>query len=202
MSDEIEIISFTHTRQYNDLPMINSFSSLSSDDDALYSSPPNELQFPPSLPLVSSSSYHENLSASFNHTTEYYFGRSRLLTSTSLEKISSTHNIYNHLSSSCTLRSSYESTRPSWYTSPSPQWRTDDPFPMPAALKRHSSRKDDYTHLNQLDTEYDMKENMSVPKYAHHVNYPSINISAPSADDSTPVLPVIPDKSPNLLMFI
>lgn len=210
MSDEVEAMSVSRTRQYGDLPMMNSFSSTSSDDEALYSSPPNELQFPPSLPLLSSSSYHENLSTSFGHTTEYYLGRSRLITSTSLEKIPSNHYAYDHPLSSCTLRASYGTTHPSWFTSPSPQWRTDDPFPLPTLSKRHTSGKDERIHLDQLAVDFDVPASKPVHHYKHalhrqepiHVSYPSMGTSSAYADDVPPVLPVLPDKSSNLLMFI
>ncbi|CAF4690221.1 unnamed protein product, partial [Rotaria magnacalcarata] len=49
MSQEFEQLSFTHDHHRRDLPIINSFSS--SSDDALYSSPPDELHLSwPSAP--------------------------------------------------------------------------------------------------------------------------------------------------------
>ncbi|CAF0721208.1 unnamed protein product [Adineta steineri] len=207
MSLEFEKMTITHHHR-RDLPIINSFSS-SSDDEAIYSSPPNELHLPPPL----SSSYNENLSTHTNNTTECYLGRSRLIT-TSLDKIPMNNNAYDHLSPSYILRPSYESTQPSWYTSPSPQWRTDDQLPMTSILKRHSLKNDSYLNgtdninHNQLVTDYDIKENRFIPKYNHHrkepkhVSYSLMNTSTPLVDDSTPMLPIIQDKSPNLLMFI
>jgi hypothetical protein len=124
------------------------------------------------------------------------------------------NNAYDHSSSSCVLRPSYEHTRPSWYTSPSPQWRMDDQLPTASVSKRHSSKTDhhlnsttDPNHLLKAKlTEYDIKEN----KFIHHhhrqeqkrVSYSLMNTSTPLVDDSTPILPIIQDKSSNLLMFI
>ncbi|CAF0934089.1 unnamed protein product [Adineta ricciae] len=193
MSDEFEDTSLIPDHEP---PMISSYSSLaSSSDDALYSSPPNELQLPSSLPLVSSSS-HNNLST---HTTEYHIGRSRLIT-TSLEKIPLNNNSSNHFSSSCTLRPSYEHSRASWYTSPSPQWRVDDQLSVPSMLKRHPSKRD----LNQLVTDYHLqpKFNEQRRKEQKHVSYSLKNTSTPLVDDSSSMLPIIQDKSSNLLMFI
>jgi len=214
MSQEFEKMSLTH--HHRDLQTLNSFSS--SSDDALYSSPPNELYLPLPLPTPPlSSSYNENLSANINSTKERYFGRSRLIT-TSLDKIPMNNNAYNHLSSTCLLRPSYEHTRPSWYTSPSPQWRMDDQLPMASVLKKHSSKNDD--HLNGIDpnrflstkvAEYDVKENKYIQKYNHHhhhrkeqnhVSYSLMNTSTPLVDNSTTILPIIQDKSSSLLMFI
>ena len=193
MSDEFEDTSLIHEHEP---PMISSYSSLtSSSDDSLSSSPPNELQLPSSPPLVSSSS-HNNLST---HTTEYHIGRSRLIT-TSLEKIPLNNNSSNHFSSSCTLRPSYEHTRASWYTSPSPQWRVDDQLSVPSMLKRHPSKRD----LNQLVTDYHLqpKFNEQRRKEQKHVSYSLKNTSTPLVDDSSSMLPIIQDKSSNLLMFI
>ncbi|CAF1192309.1 unnamed protein product [Adineta ricciae] len=193
MSDEFED---TFLIRDHEPPMISSYSSLtSSSDDALYSSPPNELQLPSSPPLVSSSS-HNNLST---HTTEYYIGRSRLIT-TSLEKIPLNNNSSNHFSSSCTLRPSYEHSRGSWYTSPSPQWRVDDQLSVPSMLKRHPSKRD----LNQLVTDYHLQPrfNEQRRKEQKHVSYSLKNTSTPLVDDSSSMLPIIQDKSSNLLMFI
>lgn len=215
MSQEFEKISITNP--HRNLQTLNSFSS--SSDDALYSSPPNELQLPlPPPPL--SSSYDDNLSANINNTTERFFGRSRLIT-TSLDKIpmnnNNNNNAYDYPSSPCLLRPSYENTRPSWYTSPSPQWRMDDHSSLASVLKRHSSRNED--HLNNIDpnrllstkvTEYDIKENKYIQKYNHHhhqkeqkrVSYSLMNTSTSLVDNSTPILPIIQDKSSSLLMFI
>jgi hypothetical protein len=205
MSQEFEKISLTEPR-HRDLPVMNSFSS--SSDDAIYPSPPNELHSP--LPL--SSSYNENLSTNINNTTEYYLGRSRLIT-TSLDKIPMNNNAYDH---SSLLHPSYEQNRPSWYTSPSPQWRMDDQQSMASVLKKHSSKKSD--HLNGIDpnrllrtkvTEYGVKENKYIQKYNHHhrkeqkhVSYSLKNSSTPLVDDSSTILPIIQDKSSNRLMFI
>ncbi|UJR28800.1 hypothetical protein I4U23_010025 [Adineta vaga] len=199
MSDEFEDMSTIPDQYFHrDLPMMNSYSSLTSSDDALYSSPPNELQLPSLPPLLSSSS-HDNLSRHLNHTTEYFIGRSRLIT-TSLEKIPLNTNSYDHLSSSHTLRPSYENSRASWYTSPSPQWRIDDQLLIPSILKRHPSKKD----LNQLVTDYDINENRKSfnhhRKEPKHVNYSLMNTSTPLVDDSSSMLPIIQDKSSNLLI--
>jgi hypothetical protein len=208
MSQEFEKISLNH---HHNLPTLNSFSS--SSDDALYSSPPNELYTPLPPPPLLSSSYNEIPSANINNTKEYYFGRSRLIT-TSLDKIPmNNHNAYDHSSSTCLLHPSYEHTPPSWYTSPSPQWRMDDQLPMVSILKRHSLRNDD--HLNGIHPNrflstnvaaYDVNENK---KYNNHyrkeqkrVSYSLMNTSAALVDNSTTVLPIIQDKSSNLLMFI
>jgi hypothetical protein len=214
MGQEFEQMSLNHHHHHHrDLQTLNSFSS--SSDDPLYSSPPNELQLPLPPPPPLSSSYNENLSANVNNTTERYFGRSRLIT-TSLDKIPMNNNAYDHPS----LHPSYEHTRPSWYTSPSPQWRMDDQLPLPSVLKRHSSKNDD--HLNGIDpnrflstkvTEYNVKENKYIQKYHHHhhhhhrkeqkhVTYSLMNTSTPLVDSSTPILPIIQDKSSSLLMFI
>jgi hypothetical protein len=207
MSQEFEKISLNH------LQTLNSFSS--SSDDALYSSPPNELHLPLPPPPPLSSSYNENLSININNTTERYFGRSRLIT-TSLDKIPMNNNAYEHPSSTSLLRPTYENTRPSWYTSPSPQWRMDDPLPTASILKRRSSRSDDHRNgtnpnrfLSTKVTEYDIKENKDIQKYNHHyrkeqkhINYSLMNISTPLVDSSTTILPIIQDKSSNLLMFI
>jgi hypothetical protein len=218
MSQEFEKMSLTHHNHHHDLPIVNSFSSSSSSDDALYSSPPNELNLPFPSPPPLSSSYNENLSIHINNTTEHYFGRSRLIT-TSLDKIPMNNNANNHPSSPCLLRPSYEDTRPSWYTSPSPQWRMDDQFPMATVLKRHSSKKDNHSNgIDSIDpnrllrtkvTEYDVKENKYIQKSNHHhpqkeqkhVSYSLMNASTPVVDDST-TIPIIQDKSSNLLMFI
>ncbi|CAF1937909.1 unnamed protein product [Rotaria magnacalcarata] len=216
MSQEFEQLSLTHDHHRRDLPIINSFSS--SSDDALYSSPPDELHLSwPSAP-PHSSSYNENLSTNINHSTERYFGRSRLIT-TSLDKIPMNYNTYDHNSSFNLPHSSYEKTSPSWYTSPSPQWRTEDQLSMVSMLKKYSSKNDD--HLNGIDcidpnqllrtniVEYEVNEHNYVQKYNHHhrkeqkhVNYSLLNTSTPLVDDSTTILPIIQDKSSNLLMFI
>ena len=215
MSQEFEKISLTNSN-HRDFPIINSFSS--SSDDAIYSSPPNELHLPPPpAPLPLSSSYNENLSTNTNKTTEYFLGRSRLIT-TSLDKIPMNNNAYDPPSSSSLLRPSYELNRPTWYTSPSPQWRMDDQQLMTSVSKEHSSKNAE--HLNGIDpnrllrtkvTEYDIKENKYTQKYNHHhhhrkeqkhVNYSLVNSSTPLVDDSITILPVIQDKSSNLLMFI
>jgi hypothetical protein len=222
MSQEFENMSLTH--HHRDLPTLNSFSS--SSDDALYSSPPNELHLPlsqpPPLPPPPplSSSYNEILFANINNTTERYFGRSRLIT-TSLDKIPMNNNAYDYPSSTCLLHPSYEHTRPTWYTSPSPQWHMDDQLPLTSVLKRHSSKNDG--HLNAIDPNrlfstkvaaYDIKENKYIQKYnnnnhhhhhrkeQNHVSYSLLNTSTPLADNSTTILPIIQDKSSNLLMFI
>ena len=211
MSDEFDKISLNDPHPHHDLQVFNSFSS--SSDDALYSSPPSELHLPPPPPPppLLSSSYNEIPSANINNTTEYYFGRSRLIT-TSLDKIPMNHN----LSSTCFLRPSYEQMRPTWYTSPSPQWRMDDQLPMVSILKRHSLRNDG--HLNGIDSnrllstnvaEYDVKEDRNIQKYNHHyrkeqkrVNYSLMNVPTALVENSPTVLPIIQDKSSNLLMFI
>jgi hypothetical protein len=213
MSQEFEKMSFTH----HTLPMINSFSS--SSDDALYSSPPNELHLPLSSPPPLSSSYNENLSKIINNTTERYFSRSRMIT-TSLDKIPMNNNGYGDSSSPPHLCPSYENIRPSWYTSPSPQWRIEDQLPMVSVLKRHSSKRDDYLNaiesinpnqsLRTKTTEYEIKENKYIQKYNHHrhrkeqkhVSYTLMNTSTPLVNDSPTILPIIQDKSSNLLMFI
>lgn len=221
MSQEFEKISLNHP-QHN-LQTLNSFSS--SSDDALYASPPNELQLP-LLPPPLSSSYNENLSTNINNiTTERYFGRSRLIT-TSLDKIpmnknqNQNHNhndSYDYPSSPCLLRPSYEQIRPSWYTSPSPQWRMDDQSLLTSVVKKHPSKYND--HLNDINpnrllstkmTEYDIKENKYIQKSNHHnhrkeqkrVSYSLMNTSTPLVNNSTPIFPLIQDKSSSLLMFI
>jgi hypothetical protein len=213
MSQEFEETSLNHHHPHRDLQALNSFSS--SSDDALYSSPPNEPYLPPPPPPpppLLSSSYNEIPSANINKTNEYYFGRSRLIT-TSLDKIPMNHNS----SSTCLLRPSYEQMHSTWYTSPSPQWRMDDQLPMISILKRHSLRNDD--HLNGIDSnrllstniaDYDVKENKNIQKYNHHyrkeqkrVNYSLMNTpTALVKNNSTTVLPIIQDKSSNILMFI
>jgi hypothetical protein len=86
----------------------------------------------------------------------------------------------------------------------------DDQLRTASVSKRHSSKTDH--HINSTDpnhllktklTEYDAKEN----KYNHRqeqkrVSYSLMNPSTPLVDDSTPILPIIQDKSSNLLMFI
>ncbi|CAF2932274.1 unnamed protein product [Rotaria sp. Silwood2] len=225
MSQEFEKLSLTHNHHRRDLPIINSFSS-SSDDIFLYSSSPNEFHLPfPSVPPLSSS-YNENLSANINNSTEHYFSRSRLIT-TSLDKIPINHNAYDHKPSPYHSRSSYEKTLPSWSTSPLPQWRTDDQLSMVSVLNKHSSKTDDY--LNGIDiidpnrllrtkvTEYGVKGNKYIEKYnnnnnnnnnhhrrkeQNHVSYSLLNASTPLVDDSTTILPIIQDKSSNIIMFI
>ncbi|CAF1196031.1 unnamed protein product [Rotaria sordida] len=219
MSQEFEKLSLTH-HHHRDLSIINSFSS--SSDDVVYSSSPNEFHLPYSPPvLLLSSSYNENLSTNINNTTECYFSRSRL-TTTSLDKIPINHNAYDHRFSSYHSRPSYEKTVPSWSTSPLPQWRTDDQLSMVSVLKKHSSKNDDY--LNGIDTidpnrllrtkvtEYGVKKNKYREKYNHHhhhhrkeqkhVSYSLLNTSTPLVDDSTTILPIIQDTSSNILMFI
>ena len=211
MSEEFEKLSLDPPRR--DLQTLNSFSS--SSDDALYSSPPNELHqlpLPMPPPLLSSSSCDEILSSNTNNTTERYLGRSRLIT-TSLDKIPMNHHQTYDPSSSSTylLRSTYERSRPSWYTSPSPQWRTDDQLPMISILKEYASQNNDHRlgiHPNRLlstkVTDYDI----NLPNSTHHrkeqkhISYSLLNTSSTLVDNSPAVLPIIQDKSSSLLMFI
>lgn len=209
MSEEFEKLSLDRPPR-RELAALNSFSS--SSDDALYSSPPTEpqhlpLPMPPPL-LLSSSSCDEILSSNTNKTTERFLGRSRLIT-TSLDKIPmNNHQTYEQLSSTCLLR-------PSWYTSPSPQWRTDDQLPMISILKEYAS--ENHTHrngshsnrlINTKVSDYDIKENNNIPKSIHHrkeqkhISYSLMNTSTAFVDNSSTVLPLIQDKSSNLLMFI
>ena len=201
MSDDSEKIS---PELHGDLQPLNSFSS--SSDDALYSSPPSEPYFPPPHPSLLSSSYNEIPSANINRTSEYYFGRSRLMT-TSLDKIP----INAYSPSTCLLRPSYEQMRPTWYTSPSPQWRMDDQLPMGSILKRHSSRNGNESNrlLSTNIAEYDVEENKNIQKYNHHyrkeqkrVNYSLMHPPTALVENSPTVCPIIQDKSSNLLMFI
>ncbi|CAF4550870.1 unnamed protein product [Rotaria sp. Silwood1] len=228
MSQEFEKLSLTHHHRHHhhhhhcDLPIINSFSS--SSDDVFYSSSPNDFHLPFSSAPPLSSSYNENLSTNINNPTERCFGRSRLIT-TSLDKIPINSNAYDHKSSSYHSRPSYDKTLPSWSTSPLPQWRTDDQLSMVSVLKKHSSKNDDY--LNGIDTidpnrllrtkviEYGVKGNKYIAKYNNnnnknnnhrkeqkHVSYSLLNASTPLVDDSTTILPIIQDKSSNIIMFI
>ena len=214
MSEEFEKLSLDHPRR--DLPILNSFSS--SSDDALYSSPPNEPHHLP-LPMVPplSSSCDEILSSNPNNTIERYFGRSRLIT-TSLDKIPmNNHHAYDQTSSTCHLQPSYERSRPSWYTSPSPQWRTDDQLSMISILNEYPLEYNDHRNgmnpnrlLNPKVSSYDVKENKNIPKSTHHyhrkehkhISYSLMNTSTSLVDNTPTVLPIIQDKSSNLLMFI
>jgi hypothetical protein len=128
------------------------------------------------------------------------------------------NNAYDYPSSTCLLRPSYEHTRPTWYTSPSPQWHMDDQLPLASVLKRHSSKNDG--HLNAIDPNRlfstkvaacDIKENKYIQKYNNnhhhrkeqkHVGYSLMSTSTSLVDNSTAILPIIKDKSSNLIMFI
>ena len=212
MSKEFEKLSHTDHHYDNNLPIPN---SLSSFNDILNSSPTNQLQLTMSSLPPLSSSYDENLSSNINNTTERFFGRSRLIT-TSLDKISTNHNLCDYSLSSYRLRPSYENARPSWYTSPLPQWHTDDQLSI---VTKDSSNKDN--NLKTIDTidpnrlfrtkaiRHSIKENKYVEKYNHHnqkelnpVDYSLLNTSTSLVDDSTTILPISQDKSSNLLMFI
>lgn len=216
MSQEFEKISLNHQHQCHNNMVDDSTSLLS--DDVFYSSPSNELQVPLQSTPPLSSSYNENFSFNFYTTADHCMSRSRLIT-TSLDKIPINHNIHDHSSSPYVSRTSYERSPPSWYTSPSPQWRTDDQLSMASILKKHSAINDDY--LNDIDsidpnrllrtkiTGYGIKENKYRETYNRnhqkeqkHMNYSLLNASTPLVDDSTTLLPIIQDKSSNLLMFI
>ena len=199
---------FHHHR--HEIPNVNSFSS--SSDDALYSSPPDELHVPvPSVPLLSSS-YDGTLSAHMQNTAERYFGRSRLVTM-SLDKFPLNNNAYEHPFSPSFLRPSYELARPSWYTSPSPHWRLDEQQTMMSMSKGHASKTDE--HFNRLlgnkpikyqiqektymDTWNSHHHNRNEPK---HIGYSSMNASTPLLTDSSTMFPIIHETTSNLLMFM
>ena len=200
MNEEFERISLTDG-DYR--PAVQSFSS--SSDDALYSSPPNELHLPLPTPPPLSSSSHENLSTSTNNTTERCFGRSRLIT-TSLDEIPWNHTAADHRSSASLLR-------PSWYTSPSPQWRVDDQNILASVQKRHFAKLD-LAHvesrraLRTETSEYAVREAKYIETCAHHgkeqmhIGYSLLNTSMPLINDTARVFPMIEEKSSNLLMFI
>lgn len=200
MNEEFDRLSLTDG-EYR--PAIYSFSS--SSDDALYSSPPNELQLPVSTPPPLSSSCHENLSANADNTTERCFGRSRLITN-SLDEIPWNLNASDQRSSASLLR-------PSWYTSPSPQWRVDDQNTLASVQKRHFARLDlphveSRRMLRAEISEYPVRETKYIGTCAHpgkeqmHIGYSLMNTSMPLINETARVFPLIEEKSSNLLMFI
>ena len=217
MSQEFDQISLDPRppTSHRDIPTLNSFSS--SSDDALYASPSNELSpvfIPPPPPPPISISYSENLSQPHPNTIERFFGRSRLLT-TSLDKIPTNNNNNNNncstrSSSSCLVPSTDEQLRPSWSTSPTPHWRTDEQkLPLPTILKRYSSmdvdrisETDSNRFLNRNDTEFNVNEENKDMHKQKHVSYSLMNTSTSLVDSPSTILPIIRDKSSNLVMFI
>lgn len=209
MGQEFEQMSIVHRHSPENISAFESASDYSADF-----SPPIEL--PIALPVStllssSSSSCNDNyLSTTTNYlTTDRYYSHSRLIT-TSLDALplNVNNNANDHLSSSPNLR-------PSWFTSPSPQWRVDD---QPSSViintsDRASSMNENLNskHLFRSDiAEYTTKENNFRDKRTTHhcrneqkrVDYSLLNPSTPLVDDTTMLFPMIPDKSSNLLMFI
>lgn len=209
MSQEFEKLSLVHPPPpppaYRN---VHSFSS--SDDDVLYSSPSNDFPILSSvLPPLLSSSYDENLSTNVSKTTERYFGRSRLIT-TSLDEIPLNNNAQDHPSYSSLLR-------PSWYTSPSPQWRLDDQQ-MILSAPDEKSFITDFHNIQSIKSKHLLRKNMTDYSNQRHeyfekcanqhrndqrsTGYSLMNTSTPLINDASIGFPMIQDKSSNLLMFL
>lgn len=218
MSQEFEKLSIArHQQNRGGITILHSMSS-SSDDDIHHSSSSNEFHLPFATVPTLSSSYNENISTNMIRTNEHCFGRPRLIT-TSLEKIPCNYNTHDHDTSSYLLCPSFERTAPSWYTSPSPQWRTDDQLSVESMLRKHSSQADEHQNgincsdpnplLRRNIADYTVKENKYIDNYNHqhrkepkHIAYSLLNTSTPLVDDSTTILPIIQENSSNILMFI
>lgn len=204
MSEESEQISLVHDNQHI---YHRSSSFCSSDDDARYASPANEMFAELSNGLMPlSASYQENLTMAVNKTTEQVFGRSRLIT-TSLNEIPSNNNAYDTNSSTET------SQRPTWYTSPSPQWHMDNEQISGNRTSEQSFtvhlHRDEFTRTKCMVTtnpnEYLMKGHPCFENNQnHHQNSrkDQTKVACGLINDSTLVFPVMQDKSSNLLMFI
>ena len=198
MSEEFEKMSLDYVEQR---PFKHGYSFSSSDDDGVYASPPSEPYVSTTaVPLLASGSFDGILSSNSNKTTERYFGRSRLIT-TSLDEISSNNNASDH-----SWISSLQ--RPSWHTSPLPQWHFDDQ--QACLLTQTEQSCIDRPSTNTPTNDCLTKENRYIEQSldSNHrrdskgVGYGSINGSPPLLNDTTKVFPLMQDASSNLLMFI
>lgn len=209
MSEELDQLPMIHRHSFK-----NVSSTVATSDDPIYSSPPIACAIPLAISASlssSSSSFNDNhLSTATNYSTaDRYYSRSHShLITTSLDPIpiNSNNNAASYLSVSPQLR-------PSWFTSPSPQWRLEDQQPITVGTSErdlgvHENIRSQRLLRNEA-TEYSMKENKYLENCTHHcrneqkcVDYSLLNSSTPIVDDATMLFPLISDKPSNLLMFI
>jgi hypothetical protein len=208
MSQEFERISLVdhHFRHH-----VNMQSFSSSSDDALYSSPSTEFNVSMATAAYLSSSHEKMNSTNPQNTTDRCFCRSRLITA-SLDEIPANIHAYVPCSSATSI------LRPSWYTSPSPQWRLDDQQTLAVRLAGPSSCQPDvhscttinvHDSLHRQISDYSVDTNEYVANCIHQhrteqkpIDYTWLNRSTPLVHDTSIVFPMIQDQSSNILMFI